>query len=109
MLPEWDFEGQRSNPVSTLTAKSASIFTEYAGRHEAPEKFLCNFVMFKICCPIWELLLKADVEAHSSITEPANLSALSGYNQRDFANFCPSFFAEASSLARVKISCANCS
>jgi hypothetical protein len=22
-------------------------------------------VMFKICCPIWESLLKADVEAHS--------------------------------------------
>ncbi len=32
-----------------------------------------------------------------------------GCNQRDFANFCSSFFAEASSLARVKISCAKCS
>src|SRR5260370_40128117 len=36
-------------------AGPTSVFTKYAGRHDAPKQFLCKFVMPKIICSIWEL------------------------------------------------------
>src|SRR6266852_6021423 len=57
--------GGAVEPSERAYAGPASVFTKYAGRHDAPKQFLCNFVMLKIRYSIWELLLNADVETHS--------------------------------------------